>query len=167
MNTLPDKGEVLGSGYPDWPEEATTFRERKFYQLGIAHARALQVPIDMILHCPNCGKKHIDQDNAEEIRIAAAERGFKHGTRDWENFIEKHEWPNPPHRSHLCGGCGCIWRPADVPTNGVAELKTRGKADTWPATPACPRVTSGTGNCQYPYCSCRDLGLECKENLRG
>lgn len=41
-------------------------------------------------------------------------------------------WTNPPHRSHLCHGCDCVWRPADVSTNGVAELKTRGKADTWP-----------------------------------
>src|SRR5574340_600312 len=23
-------------------------------------------------------------------------------------------WDNPPHRSHLCHGCGHIWRPADV-----------------------------------------------------
>lgn len=45
------------------------------------------------------------------------------------------------HRSHLCHGCGHIWRPADVPTNGVAAVKTKGKADsptvtTQPAAPA-------------------------------
>ncbi len=35
-----------------------------------------------------------------------------------------------PHRSHLCHGCGHIWRPADVPTNGVVATKTKGKADS-------------------------------------
>lgn len=35
-----------------------------------------------------------------------------------------------PHRSHLCGTCGLVWRPADVPTNGVAAVKTRGEDDT-------------------------------------
>lgn len=68
-------------------------------------------PIDMVLHCPKCGLQHID---------APDER-----TPDWKN---------EPHRSHLCHGCGHIWRPADVPTNGVRAVKTRGKADS--AAPA-------------------------------
>ena len=38
-------------------------------------------------------------------------------------------WTNPPHRSHLCAGCGHIWRPADVPTEGVRAIETKGKAD--------------------------------------
>lgn len=62
-------------------------------------------PIPMILHCPVCGSQHIDESTAE---------------RD-----------NPPHRSHLCGTCGNIWRPADVPTVGVASIETEGAAD-WP-----------------------------------
>lgn len=40
------------------------------------------------------------------------------------------DWHNPPHRSHLCAGCGHIWRPADVATNGVAAIKTKGKNDS-------------------------------------
>lgn len=60
-------------------------------------------PIDMILHCPACLEQHID---------AATET-----------------WPNEPHRSHLCKHCGFIWRPSDVATNGVAEIKTKGKDD--------------------------------------
>lgn len=67
----------------------------------------LRAPVQMILFCPSCGTQHVD---------APDER-----TPGWEN---------PPHRSHLCHGCGCIWRPADVATVGVAEIKTRGKADT-------------------------------------
>ena len=65
-------------------------------------------PIDMILHCPACGVQHVD--TAEH----------------WGGTVEI-------HRSHLCvpaaGGCGYIWRPSDVPTNGVQSIKTRGKSD--------------------------------------
>lgn len=66
------------------------------------------VPIDMVLHCPNCGTQHIDS----------------------EELCEGTSWDNPPHRSHLCHACGHIWRPADVPTNGVKAVLTKGKADS-------------------------------------
>lgn len=83
-------------------------------------------PIDMLLYCPNCGMQHIDRPNRLEDVVHKSS-----GT------VVDQLWTNPPHRSHLCrredGGCGTVWRPADVPTNGVAELKTVGKADTWPA----------------------------------
>ena len=64
-------------------------------------------PVDLILHCPNCGRQHIDQSEPST------------------------GWTNPPHKSHLCAQCGCIWRPADVATNGIASIRTRGSADTW------------------------------------
>lgn len=63
-------------------------------------------PIDMILYCPNCKSRHIDIEEP------------------WKG------WNNPPHKSHLCDNCGTIWRPADIPTNGVAKIKTYGKNDT-------------------------------------
>lgn len=66
-----------------------------------------QKPIDMVLHCPACGLQHVD---APDERTPG--------------------WVNEPHRSHLCHDCGHIWRPADVPTNGVAAVKTKGKADS-------------------------------------
>lgn len=70
-------------------------------------------PIDMILFCPSCGVQHIDEPSGD--------------------------WANPPHRSHLCHACGHIWRPADVPTNGVRFIKTAGKADSpGPHLPAPP-----------------------------
>lgn len=69
-------------------------------------------PIDMVLHCPKCGRQHIDAPE-------------EHWNRQ---FL--YSWENPPHRSHLCHGCGHIWRPADVPTNGVQAVKTKGKADS-------------------------------------
>lgn len=61
-------------------------------------------PIDMVLYCPECWKQHID-------------------------LPDEYGWTNPPHRSHFCSACGHIWRPADVPTNGVRAIKTRGKKD--------------------------------------
>lgn len=72
--------------------------------------------IDMVLFCPSCGRQHID---ASEPNDAELDSGLQNG------------WGNPPHRSHLCHSCGCIWRPADVPTNGVAAIKTQGQRDTW------------------------------------
>jgi hypothetical protein len=81
-------------------------------------------PIDMVLHCPKCGLQHVDRDDVEY-----------YDPLDGGNAPE---WSNPPHRSHLCrpkdGGCGHVWRPADVPTNGVAAVKTKGKADSPLAT---------------------------------
>lgn len=76
-------------------------------------------PLPMVLHCPECGLQHVD---AKET----------HGLAEGEQEPEEPAWNNPPHRSHLCHGCGCIWRPADVPTDGVKAITTRGKADTWP-----------------------------------
>lgn len=66
--------------------------------------------LNMVLNCPACGLQHIDEPSEG--------------------------WDNPPHRSHLCQGCGEIWRPADVPTNGVGGTITRGDADTWVGEPA-------------------------------
>ncbi|MDN7913726.1 hypothetical protein [Burkholderia cepacia] len=76
--------------------------------------------IDMLLFCPKCGEQHVDAPDA-----------------DAHTHADGHEsmWTNPPHRSHLCHACGTIWRPADVPTNGVASIQTRGKADTWDGKP--------------------------------
>lgn len=71
--------------------------------LDMLDARESAAPIDMVLHCPSCGRQHIDEPAPG--------------------------WDNPQHKSHLCNGCGSIWRPADIPTNGVVAVKTVGKAD--------------------------------------
>lgn len=65
-----------------------------------------EVPIPMVLFCPACTAQHIDAPQPEK------------------------DWDNPPHRSHECQFCGHIWRPADVPTTGVAAIETRGKLDS-------------------------------------
>jgi hypothetical protein len=85
-------------------------------------------PVDMILFCPNCWEQHID---AEEDEIA-----FQHRMEAWALVAEPQDnhpsrWTNPPHRSHLCRKCFAVWRPADVPTNGVAKISTQGRRDTW------------------------------------
>lgn len=65
-------------------------------------------PIDVVLFCPVCKVQHVD--------IPEPDIG----------------WDNPPHKSHLCKNCGIIWRPCDVPTNGVVAVETRGEKDTFP-----------------------------------
>jgi rubredoxin len=81
-------------------------------------------PIDMVLFCPDCGLQHVDApEPAPDVMPGSA-------------FDGAGGWTNPPHRSHRCAGCGHIWRPADVPTNGVAATKTKGKADSPLAKPA-------------------------------
>lgn len=64
--------------------------------------------LPMILRCPKCNFQHIDKP-------------------------EPHSgWTNPPHKSHLCKACMCVWRPADVHTTGVAAIESRGKDDNYP-----------------------------------
>lgn len=79
------------------------------------------VPIPMILHCPSCGMQHIDAPETHHLDIELDRAGMG------DSYSAS--WNNPPHRSHLCHGCGTIWRPADVPTVGVASIKTKGKED--------------------------------------
>ena len=62
-------------------------------------------PIPMVLYCPACHTQHRDAPQPEK------------------------DWDNPPHRSHECQTCGCVWRPADVNTTGVHYIDTIGKRD--------------------------------------
>lgn len=73
-------------------------------------------PIDMVLFCRACGKQHIDRDEGQHMGPHAGPS----------------VWRNQPHRTHLCHGCGHRWRPADVPTNGVEAVKTKGADDDPP-----------------------------------
>jgi hypothetical protein len=85
-------------------------------------------PIPTILHCPRCHARHVDAPEPEN------------------------GWTNPPHKSHLCRNCGIVWRPANVPTYGVARIESRGERDTWPPCGEC----GGTGAVEYalPGFSC-------------
>jgi NTP pyrophosphatase (non-canonical NTP hydrolase) len=66
------------------------------------------VAVPMLLFCPRCAEQHVDAPQPEK------------------------GWENPPHRSHLCGACGHVWRPADVATTGVQVLDTAGARDGSP-----------------------------------
>jgi hypothetical protein len=55
---------------------------------------AVAIPVHMILHCPECGGRHIDAG----------------------------EFATKPHHTHACQHCGFVWRPAVVPTVGVQFL---------------------------------------------
>lgn len=51
-------------------------------------------PIPMLLWCPECSKRHVDEG----------------------------EFAAKPHHTHACQHCGHVWRPAIVPTCGVQFL---------------------------------------------
>ena len=59
-----------------------------------AAVEAPPTPIPMVLHCPECRTRHIDEG----------------------------EFATKPHHTHACQGCGLTWRPAIVPTVGVQFL---------------------------------------------
>lgn len=97
--------------------------------------RETQAPIDMVLHCPVCGMQHIDRPDEPDAYCYTLGDGscVSNDPRCMHQPNPEPRWDNPPHRSHLCAGCWHMWRPADVPTNGVAAIKTKGKNDS-PAT---------------------------------
>lgn len=88
------------------------FEETRLYKTYTASEENTAIP--MRLWCPACGASHVDRATES--------------------------WSNPPHRSHLCEVCGCIWRPADVPTVGVEEIATSGKNDTAFVSKEAPSV---------------------------
>lgn len=101
---------------------AIAFEAAKFARAALSLPKpeaAEPAPIDMVLHCPKCGAQHVD---------APEGTGTFYGTD--ENPVELMLWDNPPHKSHFCHACGYIWRPADVPTNGVLAINTKGKDDS-------------------------------------
>lgn len=59
-----------------------------------AAARFDKTPIEMILHCPECGHRHIDLC----------------------------EFATKVHHTHACQHCGMVWRPCVSPTVGVKFL---------------------------------------------
>lgn len=86
-------------------------------------------PIDMVLHCPKCHPQHIDAPKTCDMGVGCDEVSVCYADAIGELGRCTH-WMNPPHRSHLCHGCGHIWRPADVPTDGVLAVQTKGDHDS-------------------------------------
>jgi len=52
-------------------------------------------PLKLALQCPVCRLDHVDAPSPED------------------------GWTNPPHKIHLCAGCGHLWRPFPFPTEGI------------------------------------------------
>jgi len=98
-----------------------------------APAAQQDAPIPMILNCPKCGLQHIDAPEWEDDP-----HDIEHG--------QMRTWTNPPHRSHLCHGCGNIWRPADVATNGVKAIQTRGSNDSAPTAQQSAQAERAAGD---------------------
>ena len=71
-----------------------------------------QYTIPMILHCPQCGERHIDE----------------------------HEFSDVAHHTHACQSCGFVWRPAKVNTHGVRFLPGYSNAETF-ETSSLPHET--------------------------
>jgi hypothetical protein len=104
---------------PDMVIKSTGFdaAEMDFMEVALRHALIGMRPIPMLLFCPACAKQHVDKIEPEK------------------------NWANPPHKSHLCGGCGHVWRPADVPTTGVEQIETKGTIDRSAVPVALPPPT--------------------------
>jgi hypothetical protein len=101
----------------------------------VAHVSIVPIPIPMVLYCPDpdCGAQHIDRPHhwsdlydGPGDDLSPAEKEI----RDARIAAYEAAWTNPPHKSHLCGTCGTIWRPCDYPTVGVEKINTAGKADS-------------------------------------
>jgi len=104
--------------------------------------------LDMLLFCPQCGTLHVDAPEPPKMTDKAH---FPYATYIREGWTELSlvthglmlpGWTNPPHKSHKCAKCKKVWRPADFCTNGVVEIKTQGKGDTWTIETAVPSLTS-------------------------
>lgn len=85
-------------------------------------------PIPMILFCPRCRLQHIDRAEPHKPDCRQSGERILHAPAPCTCGV----WRNPIHKSHLCAGCGHVWRPTDVPTTGVAEITTHGEKDDTP-----------------------------------
>jgi hypothetical protein len=75
-------------------EDDDWWSERNAEQIDIEAQGYVKLPVPLVLHCPECRARHIDEgDNATRI-----------------------------HRTHACQACGLLWAPAVVPTVGVRFL---------------------------------------------
>lgn len=105
------------------------------YEALAAEVKRLTAPVDMLLFCPKCFEQHVDKaepDICQDCGHTKDAHGFKSGCGTHKMDCQCDvftAWLNPPHKSHRCTECNHVWRPADVPTNGVQKLETSGRAD--------------------------------------
>lgn len=76
-----------------WDWQYTVYPGSKYGRCNTDKPAAVE-PIPMLLHCPMCSERHIDEG----------------------------EFATKVHHTHACQTCGHVWRPAVVPTVGVRFL---------------------------------------------
>ena len=104
----------------------------------VSQAARTTESLDMVLYCPSCGQQHIDKDETKNRAHAPNCNLFFDMSNHGCNCGFSKLWNNPPHRTHLCASCGHQWRPADVATNGVEDIKTHGARDSVKPTAPMP-----------------------------
>jgi predicted RNA-binding Zn-ribbon protein involved in translation (DUF1610 family) len=136
------------------PEPAAEPEGRAFKageEIVIIDGAGHHVPIPMILFCPACGSQHIDREEEHKPNCDSLST-FRHGASA-PLPCSCDRWVNPPHRSHLCAGCGHIWRPSDVRTVGVAEISTQGSHDTpAPVRGRIGHLPTAKPDCMFTRC---------------
>jgi predicted RNA-binding Zn-ribbon protein involved in translation (DUF1610 family) len=91
LTKLPDVVRISENGYiSTFDEEGVKSLLSQIHKM----REQLLKPVPMVLHCPQCNGRHIDEGE----------------------FATKH------HHTHACQHCGFVWRPAIVPTVGVQFL---------------------------------------------
>lgn len=126
----------------------------------IVDGRGNHIPVPMILWCPACGSQHVDREEEHKPECMS----LKIGPEPDPSHCNCDRWANPPHRSHLCAGCGHIWRPSDVYTEGVAEIATKGSKDTpAPVRGRVGHLPTAKADCMFVRCPTPGL---CKEGCK-
>lgn len=132
-------GKMCKEGRPPKMTIPVQYSDEDFFINTTLHdaAEAISKPIPMILNCPNCGMQHVDESKPDVCERC----GKSQADCSCSKFTA---WLNPPHKSHRCGACNTVWRPADVATVGVERISTRGEGDTWqPTNSARSQVITG------------------------
>lgn len=90
--TIKQDIEEVKASLKDKPDLYVTFQRITSYVSRLRERASDPIPI--LLKCPECGERHIDEGLYETI----------------------------PHHTHACQHCGFAWRPAVVETIGVRFL---------------------------------------------
>ena len=129
MTTQQDERAEVARVLKDEAQYASHPRAKDAMMKAAALLQADAAPIDMVLYCPKCHTQHIDAPEPGKLISGGPSAGRV-----------RQGWTNPPHKSHLCHGCGHIWRPSDTPTNGVIATASGKDADCAPVMAADAEV---------------------------